>query len=442
MSDQESVTVEAALERELIGACLLDVNARHADRLLVTVPPSTFFHGRNRTVWEVMRALREEGATLTLAALIERLESRQLLADCGGVPAVMAYDDVSVGVMPDRTAETLLGRARSRRQLQLVERLAAQLRDGTVDAEEAISATFEAMAGGDSSNGGLRFASEYEEAVNKYLNDGPETGIESGWSDIDKLFRPVLGELAVITGTPSAGKSTWLDALLVRYAQRHGHRVAFFTPERQISDHVARLMAGYTGKDPTLLDAAERKEALAWVNDHFVWIDDDSRSSIPSILGGARLAHSRKQIQHLVIDPWARVESERPKDATMTQYVGECLSRLVRFGRRAEIMTFLVAHPTKLPQDDKRRYKVPTPYDIAESAHFFNLPDWCLAVWRDHVAPTEGEPGYTTERDPHIVATHVQKVRPDYRGRIGLAELRFKPATRQYHPLYTGGGHL
>jgi twinkle protein len=64
---------------------------------------------------------------------------------------------------------------------------------------------------------------------------------------------------------------------------------------------------------------------------------------------------------------------------------------------------------------------VPTPYDVAGSAHWRNKADNCIAIWRD------------TAKDTRTVEVHVQKVRKKSVGKVGMATLVYDRVTGQYH---------
>jgi twinkle protein len=64
---------------------------------------------------------------------------------------------------------------------------------------------------------------------------------------------------------------------------------------------------------------------------------------------------------------------------------------------------------------------VPTPHDIADSAHFWNKSDNCITVWRDQAEGSQG------------VDIHVQKVRFKHIGRIGVETLLYDRVTGRYN---------
>jgi twinkle protein len=86
-----------------------------------------------------------------------------------------------------------------------------------------------------------------------------------------------------------------------------------------------------------------------------------------------------------------------------------------------------VAHPAKLFADRQTGARpIPSAYDIAGSAHWYNKADNILCVWRDTAAAMINSP------EARISKIYVQKVRWRHIGRIGVAELEFDTNTGRY----------
>ena len=86
-----------------------------------------------------------------------------------------------------------------------------------------------------------------------------------------------------------------------------------------------------------------------------------------------------------------------------------------------QVHVWLVAHPAKMLKRADGTYGVPTAYDISGSAHFRNKADVCLCVWRDLLA-TDG-----------ITEVHVQKMRFNELGKVGMVQLKYDLATGKYN---------
>lgn len=263
---------------------------------------------------------------------------------------------------------------------------------------------------------------------------GWESGVATGWDELDRFYTVRPGEVTVVTGIPNSGKSNWVDALAVNLAVMHGWHIALFSPENQpIEDHAARIVEKYArapfadGPTPQMSDEVF-EDAMGWAQKHFTWIlpDDENEWTIDTVLDRAKALCFRKGIRGLVIDPWNELEHSKPQGVTETDYVGEALRHIRQFARRNGIHVWLVVHPTKLLRDKDGKYPVPTLYDCAGSAHFRNKADNGICVWRDF------------KDDTACVEIHVQKIRFRQIGRVGLAKLKYIKPTASYRDLSFG----
>ena len=273
---------------------------------------------------------------------------------------------------------------------------------------------------------GVFSVADLADDVMSLYQGGFQRGASTGWESVDRHYTVRPGELTVVTGIPSHGKSQFLDALVMNLAKQDDWPFAVCSPENMpVSRHVAKLTEQYTGQ-PFGPGAMPRcsplvlAEALNWLEHRFVFIAPDEAVTIPAILEQAKLLVARCGIRGLILDPWNEFEHTRPHGQTETEYISTSLGQLRRFARAYQVHVWVVAHPQKLYRLDDKTYPVPTPYDISGSAHWRNKADNCLTVWRDEKLPDEP------------VQIHVQKVRFREVGSPGVALLRFNRVTGQY----------
>ena len=122
----------------------------------------------------------------------------------------------------------------------------------------------------------------------------------------------------------------------------------------------------------------------------------------------------------VVLDPWNEIDHSRLGGLSETEYISQSLSKLRAFTRACGVHLWIVAHPTKLQKEADGSYPVPTPYDVAGSAHWRNKADNCITVWRD------------TKEHNDLVEIHVQKVRKKSVGRPGLVTLKYQRVAGNY----------
>lgn len=235
------------------------------------------------------------------------------------------------------------------------------------------------------------------------------------------------GEVTTITGIPGHGKSEAVDEILVDLAQLHGWSNVIFAGENGgPALHSVRLIHRYIRKpvvediQKNLFPRMSREELLmgkVWVNTFFNFMDlKKVGQSLDNILDKARELVVNRGVKVLVIDPWNYLESNRPQWQTETEYVSEAYSKLVFFAEEHDVHVIVVAHPTKMSQDENGNFKIPTLYSIAGSANFYNKTFNGVVIYR------EG----------HLTTWYVQKVKFDFIGHTGYQEFTYNAYQRRY----------
>jgi Replicative DNA helicase len=226
-----------------------------------------------------------------------------------------------------------------------------------------------------------------------------------GFNLLSDHYKARPGDFVVITGVPGLGKSTFANDVCCRLALNHGLRIAWASFEQAPQrDHRRALRSWYGRPYNILLDvdprgdaprrqgtpahqlsAAELAEADAWIDRHHVFIvpSEDDDVTLDWMLDRMEAAVVRFGVQVIVIDPWNEMDHTRARDETMTEYVGRAIKALKRFARKFEVHLILVAHPTKSLKDGDGKYKMPTLYDISDSANWYNKCDLGLIVHRE-----------------------------------------------------------
>ena len=254
----------------------------------------------------------------------------------------------------------------------------------------------------------------------------PARGISTGWETVDAFYTVDPGQLTVVTGIPSSGKSEWLDALALNLAANHGWRFALCSPENApVETHCAKLLEKHVGKPfwvgPTArMSPAELGHGLEWLAEHVTFILPEESLTIEGVLERASILVRRTGIKGLIIDPFNEFDHTRERHCTETEYIGQVLGQMKRWARKHGVHVWLVAHPQKLYRREDGTYPVPTPYDISGSSHFRNKADNCITVWRDMDDPES------------TVKIYIQKVRFKHIGSVGMAELVWQRASGRY----------
>lgn len=262
--------------------------------------------------------------------------------------------------------------------------------------------------------------------IHELYDNGLPSGSKTGWTMLDKYYTVKTGQWTLVTGIPGHGKSEWVDALMVNLANQKW-RFAIFSPENHpLEMHCAKIIEKKTGKPfthgPTERASKDEVEkAVEWMGKHFVFIKTETPNMREILTEGVNKVAGYPQMPGgIVIDPWNQLEHYRPSGMTETEYISQALSEVIWFARENNVHIWIIAHPMKL-QKENGKYPVPTPYDVAGSAHWRNKADNCLCVWRDEKEVNQ------------FVELHVQKVRFKNIGRVGRVDFRYDKVTGRYH---------
>ena len=272
---------------------------------------------------------------------------------------------------------------------------------------------------------GLFDASHFYEEIDDIYEKGMGRGESTGYDNVDELYTIVTGQLTVVTGHPSSGKSEFIDQIMVNMAQNIGWKFAICSFENEPRIHIAKLISKYTRK-PFFKGATERmtEDELTvgkdFVQSHFSFLyqADGSLSSVESIIERLRVAVMRHGIRGAIIDPYNYIQKNG--DISETDWISEVLTRLRVFAQSHGIHLWFVAHPTKMMRDHTGKVPAPKGYDISGSAAWFAKADVGLTVHRPNPSGSR------------VSEVHVWKCRFSWIGKQGDTNLEFDVPTSTY----------
>jgi twinkle protein len=242
---------------------------------------------------------------------------------------------------------------------------------------------------------GVKIAHEFLPSLYDIYEHGFQDGAVTGaFKRFDNHFTWHAGQLTVVTGVPSFGKSNFIDHIMIELAKNAGWKFAVFSPENPSPEiWLIRLSEILTGKsfesgNINRMTKDEVKLAMEWIARAMFYIMPDSETfSLDDVLATSKLLLRRFGINMLVIDPWNNLEMQMQRGETENLYVGRMLAKMRMFASKTGIHIVLIAHPRKMNSlDSFGNFEVPTPYSISGSSNFYNIPHNILIVHRDFEA--------------------------------------------------------
>ena len=267
---------------------------------------------------------------------------------------------------------------------------------------------------------GLSEATTYADRLHDLFSKGTGKGFSTGYQSLDTIYTVAPGQLTVVTGYPSSGKSNWVDQIMVNLARDNDWKFAVCSFENQPEIHISRLMEIYTQKrffeGANRMSDAEKDVAFKWVTEHFLFIDSNGEepSTLDSILERARVAVKRMGVRGLVIDPYNYIELDRT-NTTETDAISQMLTRVQKFCKANDCHTWFIAHPSKIQRSGTEQ---PRPDGMSISGS--------MAWW------AKADCGVTIHRQPDHVEVAVWKCRYRWVGTQGETSLIFQKTAGTY----------
>ena len=231
---------------------------------------------------------------------------------------------------------------------------------------------------------------DIEDEVTDFVKNGFKPGFQIGLQNFDDIFSTYTGQFITVTGIPSSGKSDFVDQMVVGYNANYGWKTAFASPENAPTYlHAHKLMRKTWGDMPTRTDigGAKWNEVSEHVNDNYFFIDMDKYSLESVLRKGAELV-KRKGIKCLVIDPFNKIRDIDCKTEDVNRYTMEYLTKIEMFCKKYDVLTFIVAHPTKMYKDSNGKIEEPTMYNIKGGGEWYDASYHGILVHRDYDAKT------------------------------------------------------
>lgn len=270
--------------------------------------------------------------------------------------------------------------------------------------------------------------SDVESLFRNGLQRGDVTGI---MPELDKHISFVPGHTCVITGIPNHGKSPFVLMVAACLSIKHGWKWAFFTPEHKpLSIFVAKiceLLLGKRMRQGIGFAESEKELAREFIQEHFYFIEpENGDNTVENVIDKVKYLVLTKGIRGAVFDPWNKFEHKLEKGETETTYISRALDKIIYSGQNFGVFNFIIAHPTKIRKNlSTGQYEVPTLYDIAGSANWYNKPDWGICFYRDF--------------KKNMSTIYVQKAKWEHLGSVGFVDVKYNvnngrlvPYAREY----------
>tara|TARA_R110000796_G_scaffold90263_1_gene194086 strand:- start:40 stop:1839 length:1800 start_codon:yes stop_codon:yes gene_type:complete len=244
--------------------------------------------------------------------------------------------------------------------------------------------------------------------LNLYDNGLPDTIYPKCYrfKALKDVFSIMLGQVTTVTGIPSHGKSNFVDDYVLNIVNDYDYKCSWFSPEHSpMSLYQTNLIEKVVGrsfwKDKEdkngrplpRISKVEINEYEEWANEK-IYLTGAEGDTLPTwdwLIEKFKEQMYSFGINIFVVDAFNKVMLDK---GNKLEEINRVLTQLTHFAQSNNVAIILVAHPTKMREDEKTGLlKVPTLYDVSGSADFRNQTHNGFTVYRHF--ENESSEGFT-----------------------------------------------
>lgn len=208
-----------------------------------------------------------------------------------------------------------------------------------------------------------------------------------GIPELDENIRLFPGELCVLTGHTSHGKTNVLLGILGHLAQL-GLKIGLASFEAEYWEDILPWYNHWLYGEAA--DEESLQKTHEWLQSRFVFISHEieplkSPATAEWFIRQGQDAKGRFGIDVYVCDPWNKLQHKRAYGENESEYIGRALAEFRNFAQAYACIVIVAAHPDK---ESGKEGIIPNGYNITGSANWANAPDHILIVYRPDRALT------------------------------------------------------
>ena len=229
--------------------------------------------------------------------------------------------------------------------------------------------------------------SDFENELDAYFENGLPQGKTIDIPELDEKIRWLTGHYATVTGSPTSGKSEFIDFVCARLNLLHQWKIGYYSPESApLAVHFSKVFSKFSGfKFGKKYNHSEsdRYSVQDYINENYFWVNPVDDIKLDDILAKFEYLVRAKGVKVFVIDPFNRIETDQDYLHDKLLYIKKTLKKIISFVKKNDCLLFLIAHPTKLQKTKEGKFPMASMYDISGSADFFNMTSYGISVRRE-----------------------------------------------------------
>lgn len=221
----------------------------------------------------------------------------------------------------------------------------------------------------------------------KELNPTEMDGFEVGIKELDdELMKIFTGGVTLLTGLPSAGKTTFLNQVVLS-AMDNDYKTFLFSRELlngMSKGWFSQVAAGRrnmesislpNGKDFFIVSDEAKKQITEYYDDMFYIYKDEEENDEDKLFESMELCATKKGLRLFIIDNLMTVQLKDTQDTNKAQT--DFMNRAIKFSMKYDVAVIIIAHPRKLQSGAEIGL-----FDIAGTQNISNLATRTISLKR------------------------------------------------------------
>jgi replicative DNA helicase len=214
------------------------------------------------------------------------------------------------------------------------------------------------------------------------LGENPMSGTSTGYAELDKRGGLTKGDLIVIAGESSHGKTSFALSL-VRSAINQNNRIAFYSLEMTDLELATRLVSMQSGMSSLSLttsslydeQVSKVQEAMNSLNLDNLFFDDSKTSNIDTIIASIRTMKLKFDIDGVVLD-YMQILNVNMKSANVEQQMASVARRLKNLAMEMNIWIVALSQLNR-----NADYPYPTIHRLRDSGQIDEAADMVICTF-------------------------------------------------------------
>lgn len=263
----------------------------------------------------------------------------------------------------------------------------------------------------------------------KDFEEGTQKAPTTYFPSIDDIFRPMRGDLNVLSGHGNVGKSAMQKQMDLVRAAKDGYKFAYHSREEYPPMFWYReLVRSLVGKplerdDPMRMSRREYEQALEFVHEHFIYIYPPKLPTPEYIIDRFSEAVIKHSLDGCIVDPWNQLMHTMDKRDDI--YLGEALTAFESFAQQLQVYMTIICHPNRTSKKSDGNYECPDVYDL-NGGPVWNARSTNITMYH--------RPFYQTNKQDQTCEFHSKKIKKQMLSGIpGVAVLHYDRRSGRFY---------